>query len=99
MRSGWASVWYARSRFQLSRKCIAIGTTVLKKSSALLLCLPLLAANTDWLRFERVEPHMGTLFRITLYAPDIETARAAFDAAFARVTELDEILSDYKPNS
>jgi thiamine biosynthesis lipoprotein len=42
---------------------------------------------------------MGTLFRITLYAPDVEVARTAFDAAFARVRELDEILSDYKPDS
>ncbi len=42
---------------------------------------------------------MGTLFRITLYAPDVEVAHAAFDAAFARVRQLDEILSDYKPDS
>jgi thiamine biosynthesis lipoprotein len=42
---------------------------------------------------------MGTLFRITLYAPDQDTAHAGFRAAFARVGELDEILSDYKPNS
>ncbi|MEP6537206.1 MAG: FAD:protein FMN transferase [Bryobacteraceae bacterium] len=65
-----------------------------KKSSLLLLCLPLLAE-----RFERVEPHMGTLFRITVDAPTVEAAHAAFDAAFARVHELDEILSDYKPQS
>jgi thiamine biosynthesis lipoprotein len=51
------------------------------------------------MRFERVEPQMGTLFHITLYAPDAETARAGFDAAFARVHELDGILSDYKPDS
>ncbi len=65
-----------------------------KKSSLLLLCLPLLAE-----KFERVEPHMGTLFRITVDAPNVDVAHAAFDAAFARVRELDEILSDYKPQS
>jgi thiamine biosynthesis lipoprotein len=42
---------------------------------------------------------MGTLFRITLYAPDVDTAHSAFDAAFARVHQLDEILSDYNPSS
>ena len=65
-----------------------------KKSSLLLLCLPLWAE-----KFERVEPHMGTLFRITVDAPTVALAHAAFDAAFARVHELDEVLSDYKPTS
>jgi thiamine biosynthesis lipoprotein len=71
----------------------------LRKSSKLLLCLPLIAASVEIQRFERVEPHMGTLFRITVYAPDIDVAHAAFNAAFARVHQLDEILSDYNPAS
>ena len=50
-------------------------------------------------RFEAVEPHMGTLFRIELYAPDAATAQSAFQAAFARVASLDGILSDYQPQS
>ena len=50
-------------------------------------------------RYESVEPHMGTLVRITLYAPDEQTATAAFRAAFDRIRDLDEILSDYKPDS
>ena len=41
---------------------------------------------------------MGTLVKITLYAPDEDEARAAFAAAFARIRELDETLSDYKPD-
>ncbi len=50
-------------------------------------------------RFEAAEPHMGTLFRITLYAADAGQAQAAFDAAFLRVKQLDDALSDYKPDS
>jgi len=50
-------------------------------------------------RFEAVEPHMGTLFRIELYAPSREQAAAAFQAAFARIHELDLIFSDYNPAS
>ena len=42
---------------------------------------------------------MGTLFRIKLYAPDEASAQKAFRAAFARVAELDGILSDYQPQS
>jgi len=49
--------------------------------------------------FESVEPHMGTLFRIKLYAPDAESANRAFRRAFERVEELDNTLSDYKPQS
>jgi FAD:protein FMN transferase len=50
-------------------------------------------------RFEAVEPHMGTLVRITLYAPGEPQAAAAFRAAFARIEQLDRILSDYRPDS
>jgi thiamine biosynthesis lipoprotein len=50
-------------------------------------------------RFEAVEPHMGTLVRITVYAHSAETAREAFGAAFARIRHLDDILSDYRPSS
>jgi thiamine biosynthesis lipoprotein len=49
--------------------------------------------------YEAVEPHMGTLFRMKLYAADAEQAKAAFHAAFARVAELDDLLSDYNPAS
>jgi thiamine biosynthesis lipoprotein len=49
--------------------------------------------------FEAVEAHMGTLVRIQLYAADEGQARAAFQTAFARIRELDEELSDYRPES
>ncbi len=51
------------------------------------------------LPFESVEPHMGTLVRIKLYAPDQDRARSAFQAAFARIEELDRALSDYREAS
>ena len=50
-------------------------------------------------RYEAVEPHMGTLVRITLYAPDEQAATNAFRAAFDRIADLDDILSDYRPGS
>ena len=50
-------------------------------------------------RFESVEPHMGTLVRVTVYAPDESRARGAFHAAFDRIRTLDAILSDYRADS
>jgi thiamine biosynthesis lipoprotein len=42
---------------------------------------------------------MGTLVRIQLYAASEAQAKAAFRAGFARIAELDAILSDYRPDS
>src|SRR5712692_1425441 len=50
-------------------------------------------------RFEFAEPHMGTRFQITLYASDKPAAEKAAKAAFARIAELDGIMSDYRPSS
>jgi thiamine biosynthesis lipoprotein len=66
--------------------------------SLLLASLSLVQA-ADLQLFEAVEPHMGTLFRIKLYAVDALQAKSAFRAAFDRVRDLDAILSDYKPDS
>jgi thiamine biosynthesis lipoprotein len=50
-------------------------------------------------RFEFSKPQMGTLFRITLYAPDEPAAKAAAEAAFRRVAALEDIMSDYQADS
>ena len=50
-------------------------------------------------RFEFTRPQMGVPFRIVLYAPDEARAKAAAEAAFARVSELNDILSDYDTDS
>jgi thiamine biosynthesis lipoprotein len=50
-------------------------------------------------RFVFTEPHMGTTFRIVLYTVDEATAKKAAKAAFARIAELNAIMSDYQPTS
>jgi thiamine biosynthesis lipoprotein len=50
-------------------------------------------------RFEFIEPHMGTLFQIVLYAPDPTVAKTAAKAAFTRVEALNRSMSDYDPES
>lgn len=51
------------------------------------------------MRFEFQQPHMGTLFTITLFAPDAPVARRAVAAAFGRVAELNQMMTDYDPES
>src|SRR4051794_22680745 len=50
-------------------------------------------------RFTLTEPHMGTRFRIVLYAADEAAANAAAKEGFARVAALDGCMSDYKSDS
>jgi thiamine biosynthesis lipoprotein len=71
--------------------------------SLLILPCGLLAVNAlqpaALTRYTFTEPHMGTTFRIVLYAPDEATAQKAAKSAFARVAELNLIMSDYRPDS
>uniref|UniRef100_Q01TF1 FAD:protein FMN transferase n=1 Tax=Solibacter usitatus (strain Ellin6076) TaxID=234267 RepID=Q01TF1_SOLUE len=57
------------------------------------------APASDLRLYESVEPHMGTLVRIKLYAESDQQAAPAFRAAFDRIAQLDSALSDYKPDS
>ena len=67
--------------------------------SAALFAVPLLRAEPALTRFEFVEPHMGTRFRILLYAEDEAMAKQASRAAFDRIAALDALLTDYKESS
>ncbi len=79
---------------------------VLKLSYAIL-CLALGAAagcrtapsGGPLARFEFAQPHMGTLWTLTLYAPDPAAATNAAHAAFARIAALDRMMTDYNPDS
>ncbi len=50
-------------------------------------------------RFEFSQAQMGLDFRITLFAPNEATARGAVEAAYARIAELNAVLSDYDADS
>jgi thiamine biosynthesis lipoprotein len=67
------------------------------RSNTLLILAALPAPGLE--RYEAVEPAMGTLFRVIVYAESPPQARAGFDAAFARARELDGRLSDYRADS
>lgn len=50
-------------------------------------------------RYTFAENHMGTQFKIVLYAPDEATAEKAKKAAFEKIAALDGIMSDYRQTS
>ncbi|HWP99012.1 MAG TPA: FAD:protein FMN transferase, partial [Vicinamibacterales bacterium] len=58
------------------------------------------AAPADALRrFEFARPAMGTVARIVVYAPDVEEAAAGAARAFDRIAQLEQVFSDYRPDS
>jgi thiamine biosynthesis lipoprotein len=57
------------------------------------------AAPTELRRFEFMREKMGGPFMIVLYAADQPSADRAAAAGFARVDQLNAVLSDYDPNS
>ena len=50
-------------------------------------------------RYEFAQVHLGMPVRLTLYAPDEPRARDAAAAAFSRIAALEQIFSDYRPDS
>jgi FAD:protein FMN transferase len=86
----------------MRRSCFSLAASVCLAGLALVCSFPfpLQAADEPALqRFSYTEPHMGTVFRLTLYAPNQSEADAAAKAAFARVAALDGIMSDYRATS
>lgn len=60
---------------------------------------PSYAADPAPARYTFAEPHMGTEFKIILYASDQSAADKASKAAFQRIADLDLIMSDYRTTS
>ena len=73
--------------------------TVAAFAAAVALTTGASARGPVWERFELAAPHMGTTARVVVYAPDGATAETAARAAFARIGELDALLSDYRDDS
>jgi len=72
-------------------RCLAVLLCVL--------CVSLPAGAETLKKFSFDQPHMGTRFQITMYAADEATASKVAKAAFARIAELDGIMTDYRPAS
>lgn len=62
-------------------------------------CVSVLKKTPVLGRYEYERPEMGVPFRIVLYAPDRACADQAAEAAFRRVQELNDIMSDYDAES
>ncbi|MBI1367065.1 MAG: FAD:protein FMN transferase [Planctomycetes bacterium] len=57
------------------------------------------ACSADLQRYEYTHPQMGTLFRVVFYDSNVTHANKAAAAAFDRIDDLNNILSDYAPGS
>ncbi len=76
--------------------CLPAQQSLVSRSTP---CGPACSATQRLRRFEMAQPHMGTTFRIVLYAPDEATANRAAKAGFERIAQLDLIMSDYRDDS
>lgn len=76
--------------------CCGLALALLPQPSS---AQSVVAADATLARYKFSEPHMGVTFRIVLYAADETTANKASQAAFARVEQLNGLLSDYDPKS
>ena len=74
---------------------------------ALLIALPLLASSCvtereslpEQTRYEFHQTEMGVPFRIVLYASSTNSAQSAAEAAFARIKQLNDCMTDYDSDS
>lgn len=81
---------FLRGLLGLWLQCLGLIST----SSALVA-----APAVPLVRFEFQRPEMGLPFRIVLYAPSLDVATNAAEAAFARIAALNDCLSDYDERS
>src|SRR5262249_49745644 len=73
--------------------------TYLTLLSLLLTACRTTSPNPPLQRFTYSSPHMGTLFHISLYATNSTSGQSAAQAAFRRIADLDNIMSDSQPDS
>ncbi len=90
-----AGAWFASTLCFLS---ILFLNAAIAATPALSSVIPPPQSATER-RFEFSQPHMGTLFRIVLYAGGAQAAQEASSAAFRRIAQLDQMMSDYRENS
>ena len=67
----------------------------------MILCIFQLKRSTaqDVHRLEFSHKHMGTTFRIIVYAEDTLTAKKVIDSVFSRIDALNAVFSDYDSES
>jgi thiamine biosynthesis lipoprotein len=55
--------------------------------------------QTPLARYEYAQVHMGVQVRLVVYAPTELAAKEACTAAYEKVADLDQVMSDYRPDS
>lgn len=68
-------------------------------SVVLLLVVCFGRARADDQRYQYTQLHMGVQVRLVVYAPDAALAERACTAAYRRIADLEDVMSDYRPTS
>ncbi len=99
----------ASTFFSNERKNRVAGLKISPKTKQIVVVLFLLAAPADWtrsaaadgplLRLEKSADAMGSTYSVELYGQDRVRMEAAADAALDEARRLDDLLSNYKPES
>jgi thiamine biosynthesis lipoprotein len=69
---------------------------------AALICSSCVSTQTEVITLNRYEferPEMGVPFRMVLFAPNVHLAERTSNAAFDRIKQLNDIMTDYDPDS
>jgi len=82
----------------IHRKFARICTTLPRAAICVALFLAL-GCGQQLHRYEYAELHMGVQVRLSVYASDEHAAQSGCAAAFARIAQLEDIFSDYRPDS
>lgn len=77
----------------------ALAATLLPALALIGGCVASHPTEDAWQRFEFTRPEMGVPFRVVFYAPNQPAAEAAANAVFQRISQLNDILSDYDTDS
>jgi thiamine biosynthesis lipoprotein len=92
-----------KAKFRIGKLCAAASAASMHCAVAVLLVLLLASCATpsanNLQRYEFTRPEMGLPFRMVFYAPSPSAATNAAEAAFARISQLNSILSDYDSDS
>src|SRR5207302_2676193 len=99
-----AAAWPRAGRAEAATSSARVSLVAMRSLGVVSVALTAVAlsvrpAQAQDVRRQYAELHMGVAARIVLYAPDDATARRAARAAYARMAELEDVMSDYRPES
>jgi len=82
-----------------ARRVEVLLERIKKRAPLLVLLLAATSPGAEMLRYEASAPAMGSVYTVAAYHPDRANVSAAVEAAFREARRIDELLSNYRPDS